>query len=160
MQTKITIWLCSFKRASFFVRFEWPFLRPGLNAERRRAQGLSRRAGRPTRSGLVLIAPSTVPCLQRAGVFTVPAPVSFLLSRTGVMVLSGVSESCRNMAAGAGAAMSRTRSPVKGPATKEARSPEPRPSGTGVIKLLNYGSYAGFAQARRSQVRIPPFLPL
>ena len=58
-------------------------------------------------------------------------PVSFLLSRTGVMVLSGVSKSCRNMAAGAGAAMSRTRSPVKGPATKEARSPEPRPSGTG-----------------------------
>jgi hypothetical protein len=30
------------------------------------------------------------------------------------MVLSGVSKSCRNMAAGAGAAMSRTRSPVKG----------------------------------------------
>src|SRR5271157_3452942 len=98
--------------------------------------------------------------LRRAGYSQFRRPVSFLLSRTGVMVLSGVSKSCRNMAAGAGAAMSRTRSPVKGPATKEARSPEPRPSGTGEIKLLNYGSYAGFAQARRSQVRIPPFLPL
>jgi len=32
---------------------------------------------RPTRSGLVLIAPSTVPCLRRAGVFTIQAP-SFL----------------------------------------------------------------------------------
>ena len=71
---KITLWPCLFKRASFFVRFEWPFLRPGLGTERRRAQGLSRRAGRPTRSGLVLIAPSTVPCLRRAGVFTVQAP--------------------------------------------------------------------------------------
>src|SRR5271157_6491632 len=71
---KITLWPCLFKRASFFVRFEWPFLRPGLGTERRRAQGLSRRAGRPTRSGLVLIAPSTVPCLRRAGVFTIQAP--------------------------------------------------------------------------------------
>ena len=114
------------------------FLRPGLNTERRRAQGLSRRAGRPTRSGLVLIAPSTVACLSGLG-YSFRRPVSFLLSRTGVMVLSGVSKSCRNMAAGAGAAMSRTRSPVKGPATEEARSPEPRPSGTGEIKLLNYG---------------------
>ena len=44
---KITLWPCLFKRASFFVRFEWPFLRPGLGTERRRAQGLSRRAGGP-----------------------------------------------------------------------------------------------------------------
>ena len=67
MQTKITIWLCSFKRASFFVRFEWPFLRPGLRTEGRCAQGLSRRAFRPPRSGLVLMAPSTAPCLRRTG---------------------------------------------------------------------------------------------
>jgi len=67
METKITIWLCSFKRASFFVRFEWPFLRPGLRTEGRCAQGLSRRAFRPPRSGLVLMAPSTAPCLRRTG---------------------------------------------------------------------------------------------
>ena len=60
-------WLCSFKRASFFVRFEWPFLRPGLRTEGRCAQGLSRRAFRPPRSGLVLMAPSTAPCLRRTG---------------------------------------------------------------------------------------------
>jgi len=67
MQTKITIWLCSFKRASFFVRFGWPFLRPGLRTEGRCAQGLSRRAFRPPRSGLVLMAPSTAPCLRQTG---------------------------------------------------------------------------------------------
>ena len=44
---KITLWPCLFKRASFFVRFEWPFLPPGLGTERRRAEGLSRRAGGP-----------------------------------------------------------------------------------------------------------------
>jgi hypothetical protein len=32
---KITLWLSSFKRASFFVRFEGPFLRPGLGTEGR-----------------------------------------------------------------------------------------------------------------------------
>ncbi len=41
------------KKDSFFVRFEWLFLRPGLLAERRRAQGLSRRpAGPAKRLGL------------------------------------------------------------------------------------------------------------
>ncbi len=66
------------------------------------------------RSGLVLIAPSTVPCLRRTGHSQFRCLVSFLLSHTGVMVLSGVSKSCRNMAAGAGTAMSRTRSPLRG----------------------------------------------
>jgi len=38
-----------FERASFFVRFEWPFLRPGLLPGRRRAQGLSRRPSGPAK---------------------------------------------------------------------------------------------------------------
>jgi hypothetical protein len=42
-------WLILLKRASFFVRFEWPFLRPGLLAEGRRAQGLSRRPEGPAK---------------------------------------------------------------------------------------------------------------
>jgi hypothetical protein len=37
------------KKDSFFVRFEWLFLRPGLLAERRRAQGLSRRPEGPAK---------------------------------------------------------------------------------------------------------------
>ena len=95
---KIALWPGSFKRASFFVRFEWPFLRPGLLMGRRRAQGLSRRAGRPPRSGLVLIAPSTVPCLGRTGAFKVQAPGFSASLPAGVTVLSGGSKSCRSMA--------------------------------------------------------------
>src|SRR6516162_9276799 len=42
-------WLTLLKRASFFVRFEWPFLRPGLLAEGRRAEGPSRRPEGPAK---------------------------------------------------------------------------------------------------------------
>ena len=42
-------WLILLKRAGFFVRSEWPFLRPGLLAEGRRAQGLSRRPEGPAK---------------------------------------------------------------------------------------------------------------
>ena len=97
------------------------------------------------------------------GIHSSGARFPFFLSRTGVMVLSvfpGSAKAAAPWLPKLSAAMSRTRSPVKGPATEEARSPEPRPSGTGEIKLQNYGSYAGFAQARLSQVRMPPFLPL
>lgn len=52
----------------FLVRFGSAFPRPGhALTQRRRAQGLSRRAGRPPRSGLVLIVPSTVPGSGRLG---------------------------------------------------------------------------------------------
>ena len=52
----------------FLVRFGSAFPRPGhALTQKRRAQGLSRRAGRPPRSGLVLIVPSTVPGSGRLG---------------------------------------------------------------------------------------------
>ncbi len=52
----------------FLVRLKSAFPRPGhVLTQGRRAQGLSRRAGRPPRSGLVLIAPSTVPGSGRLG---------------------------------------------------------------------------------------------
>ena len=47
MEARIALRPCSFKRASFFVRFEWPFLRPGLGSEGRRAQWRSTLAARP-----------------------------------------------------------------------------------------------------------------
>jgi hypothetical protein len=125
--------LCLFERASFFVRFKWPFLRPGLLPGRRRAQGLSRRPQAP-RSGLVLIAPRKAPCLEREGLHSSGAWFPFSFPALGSW-FSG-SAKLPQHGCGAGAAMSRTRSPAKGPATEEARSPEPRPSGT-EIKLWN-----------------------
>src|SRR5271167_1719469 len=52
----------------FLVRLGSAFPRPGhALTERRCAQGLSRRAAKPRRSRLVLIAPSAVPGLGRLG---------------------------------------------------------------------------------------------
>ena len=53
---------------SQFLCSKWPFLRPGLRTEGRCAQGLSRRAFRPPRSGLVLMDPSTAPGLGEQGI--------------------------------------------------------------------------------------------
>src|SRR5271166_4190259 len=49
MQAKNHLWPSLFESVSFFVRFKWPFLRPGLLPGRRRAQGLSRRPSGPAK---------------------------------------------------------------------------------------------------------------
>ena len=52
----------------------------------------------PREAALVLIAPSTAPCLRRAWAFTVQSPGFPSSFPREMMILSGVSKSCRSMA--------------------------------------------------------------
>jgi hypothetical protein len=98
---KITVWPILLKRASFFVWFEWPFLRPGLLTGEAPRAGAVKTGRQAPAKRLGLDGPGHGAILAAGmGAFAILAPDFHSLSLTGVMVLSGVSKSCRNMAAG------------------------------------------------------------